>query len=62
MDLFYYVFQTKDKVGGFDRFSQLGLSWMIKFAVSHKYESKIILAGNDYLSVGLVQDTIFPQF
>ena len=36
-----------------------GLGWMIKFAMSHKYESKIILAGNDYLSVGLVGNTIF---
>ena len=59
MDLFYYVLQTEDKVGGFNPFSQLGLSWMIKFAMSHKYKSKIILARNDYLSVGLVGDTIF---
>ena len=62
MDLFYDVLQTKDKVCGFNPFSQLGLGWMINIAVNHKYESKIILAGNDYLSVDLVRDTIFPQF
>ena len=62
MDLFYNVLQTKDKVCGFNPFSQLGLGGMIKFVISHKYEFKMILARNDYLSAGLGRDPIFLKF